>query len=104
MVGSAAVSGRVYNRANIPCFVRGHNHFLLFVEVHHQEGTGQEAWTLECPTGMYRYLHIVGYHGVDCPLSGMPRTKRPRWGWSDKPPRKAERTRFKGTTTEVMGY
>lgn len=91
----------MYTEHTVPCQVRNHHHMCTFVRRDFQEGTGQEAWTVECPTGMYRFFHIVGYHGAEYPIEGMPRTKRPRWGWGIKPPVK---TKYQGTSVEQMGY
>jgi hypothetical protein len=67
------------------CQVKGHNHNLNVVWTRQQDGGGQWAHLLECPTGRYRFLRIVGYHGVTYPLTGMPRYNRPRYGWREIP-------------------
>jgi late competence protein required for DNA uptake (superfamily II DNA/RNA helicase) len=60
----------------IACNVKGHDHELIVRKRLVQEGTGMVAWSLECPTGRYRFLHFPG-------KSAMPRYTRPHWGWKE---------------------
>ncbi len=62
-----------------PCPIRGHDHELIPVRQHEQDGTGDQATTWECPTGRYRWfeIHRLGFN------PGMRQT-RPRWGWPSR--------------------
>jgi hypothetical protein len=63
-----------------PCQVKGHDHELKVIREVAQQGTGNKAFVLECPTGKYRYFYI---ESVWCLLGQMARLDRPRWGWKD---------------------
>jgi hypothetical protein len=60
------------------CPVKGHDHNLLVVRKHVQRGTGSIGYTLECPSGMYRWL-LLEHHAS--PIHPAMTQKRPRWGW-----------------------
>ena len=71
-----------YTEDTTPCVIRGHKHSLTFVRRDFQEVTGNEAWTLQCPTNSrVRFLRIVNLHGVTMPIERMPRMAMPRHGW-----------------------
>jgi len=64
-----------------PCQVKGHDeHSLTFIKEHTQALTGAKAYTLECPTGMYRYFYIPT---VWENLHKMARMSKPQWGWKE---------------------
>ncbi|HEV2174243.1 MAG TPA: hypothetical protein VGR71_11785 [Nitrospira sp.] len=64
-----------------PCPIRGHYHMLEYRYSIEQDGTGDIARILECPTGRYRFLHI---ERVFKRYGKMTRYDRPRWGWKDE--------------------
>ena len=63
-----------------PCQVRGHDHPLAYLWTVVQDGTGQRARMLECPTGRYRFFFI---EAVWERIGQMARFTRPRYGWKD---------------------
>lgn len=71
-----------YTKDGVPCVIRGHQHMLTFVREDTQQGSGNKAWTMQCPTNArIRFFHIVGLHGVTMPIDRMPRMTMPRYGW-----------------------
>jgi len=60
------------------CTVRGHDHELV-VLMSITPPNGSTGWSLECPTGKYRFLYI---ESVWKSLGKMHRRSEPRWGWS----------------------
>jgi hypothetical protein len=64
------------------CQVKGHDHPLTAVFTVTQQGTGQVAYMLECPTGRYRFFYI---DEVWQRLHTMMRHARPRYGWPKVP-------------------
>lgn len=58
------------------CDVRGHDHNLIIVK----EWPGR-GYLLECPSGMYRWLHA---RPLSEPVGKLVRMHKPRWGWSKR--------------------
>lgn len=61
-----------------PCLVRGHTHPLGYLYTVVQDGTGQRARMLECPSGRYRFFFIEEAYAR---TGRMIRYTQPRWGW-----------------------